>query len=189
MKKILAITALIGVLIACKKDDPSNPGGGGVDVKSLHERLHGTWDIVAISYSGAANLPPPFDTSVVRPFTGEAEEIVGYYIFDTVPDPSIMTFDVAFKAPMNFDGGGKITLPVSEGGHATYEVDEAAGMINGVSYVYGNTSTDTTVVPTQWEVIENEPTRQVYATDKNFYFNNDLSKPTLVRMKTTIEKR
>ncbi|MCT4623665.1 MAG: hypothetical protein N4A46_08585 [Schleiferiaceae bacterium] len=188
MKKTIAIAILFGVFIACKKEQ-NTTGGGSANIKSLHERLHGTWDIVAISYSGAANLP--WDTTTIRPFTGEGEEVVGYYVFDTVPDPNMMTFDVSFKAPITFDGdnGPLITLLRNEGGHGTYTVDETLGLLTGTSSVYNNTSTDTTVVSTEWEILDNQPTRQVWATNKNFYFDGDPNKPTVVRMKTTIEKQ
>ena len=187
MKKVLLAVVLISFLASCKKN-PTNPGGGGANISTLHERLPGKWDIVKITYYGVANLPPPFDTTQSVAFTGEGHSIVGYYEFDTIPNPNHMEFSMNFVAPLDLVSGGSIELPISEQGYATYEVNTDESLLEGVSYVIAPSGNDTTVVPSAWEVIENEVDKQKWRIDKVVYWDNNPNYPIDIKMTTTIEK-
>lgn len=185
MKKILLAVVLISFLGSCKKDSSN---GGNADISTLHERLSGRWDIVKITYTGVAKLPPPFDTTQTVAFTGEGQSVVGYYDFDTIPNPNIMDFYMKFTAPLELVSGGSIDLPIDEAGYATYEVNVDKNLLEGISYVIAPSGNDTTVFPSSWEVIENKVNRQKWRIDRIMYWDNNPNYPIDIIMTTTIEK-
>jgi len=183
LKKSLVLV-LIGFLAftACKEKDTTSPG----EYQPLNERMVGKWEITGVTYSGVSPLPPPFDTTVTLPFSGVGEDVVGFYDFDTVPNPSQMAFETRFKAPLNFDGGAVVTLTVNEKGWAIYEIAKDENSISGTSYVYNPQNIDT--VATEWKVLENHPNKQVWATTRSIPLDNDPNKYVVVDMVTTIER-
>ena len=176
---IIAVFAILA-LGACKKKtttivEPGTP---------LTERMVGKWDITGVTYSGVS--PLPWDTTVILPFSGVGENVVGFYDFGTDPDTNHMDFESAFTAPLNFDGGILVTITVNEHGWAIYEVSEDETEITGTSYVINPQSIDT--VPTVWKVLENYENKQVWETKRSIPMDNDPTKFVVVDMVTTIER-
>ena len=181
MKKLAILSILFIVFIACKKEDPPTTIPSSVD---MNARLHGIWDITAVTYSGLA--PNPLDSTQQIPFSGEGSQVTGYYDFDTIPDPNRLDFEMAFVGALNFASGTTLNVPVNEEGWGLWYVVKEKNTIEGTSYVINSTETDT--VPVVWDILENEPTRQVWATTREFDWPG-FPVPVLLDMKTTIEKQ
>ncbi len=181
-KSLLLVFIGFIAFTACKEKKTTPPG----EPQPLEEKMVGRWEITAVTYSGVSPLPPPFDTTVVLPFSGVGEDVTGFYDFDTIPDPNQMTFETRFKAPLNFDGGAVIILTVSEKGWAIYDIAEDENSISGTSYVFNPQNIDT--VETKWRVLENLPNKQVWATERAIPLDNDPTKFIVIDMVTTIER-
>lgn len=183
MKKVLLAVVLISFLASCKKDAPGN--GGAADISKLHERLPGKWDIVSITYDG--NGVTPLDPTQTLTFTGTGENVVGYYDFDTIPNPNEMDFLMDFDAPLNLTTGGSLTMEIHEEGYAIYEVNENESKLEGVSYVFQPSGAIDTVA-SEWKVLENEVNRQVWSIQKTEYWDGDPKYPIYIDMVTVITR-
>lgn len=183
MKKVLLAVVLISFLASCKKDPPGN--GGGADISTLHERLPGKWNIVSVTYDG--NGITPLAPGQTITFNGIGENVVGYYDFDTIPNPNEMDFLMNFDAPLNLTAGGVINLKIDEQGYAIYDVNEDESKLEGVSYIFQPSGAIDTV-PSEWTVLKNELNRQEWGIRKVEYWDHDPNYPIYIDMVTVITR-
>lgn len=178
MKKVFLALAITIAFISCRKETTE-----GADIPNFKERLQGKWNIVDVKYNGIAKFP--FDTTSLYSFDGIGESVLGYYDFDSVPDPDRMDFVMSFTAPIQLQGAS-LNYEVNEAGYAEYSINEDQGVIDGVSYVIDSNTGDTTEVPSSWTVLVNEETRQVWSISRTYYWDFDPNYPIDIDMTTTI---
>ncbi len=151
MKRLFAIVLLsLCLLPSCKKDQ------GDEAPPTYEDRLEGSWDLVAVSYSTVIpNFQDP--TQAGFPVAGDGTEVSGS--FELRRNPHEVDFNFSFNASVM----GFPSIPVQRSGSGSWTTTSDEKMLivttdDGESY--------------QFEVLVNEPKQQIFAGNFTETFNN-----------------
>lgn len=112
MKNMSIVLAAMFIIVACKKDEPTQKG------ELKNRMLQPGWTITEIDYSGFA--PNPLDTTKIVPFTGQGVNVSGFFIFEENPNRG--EFEIKFTSTMDLGLSQPISFPVTEKHFGEYEI-------------------------------------------------------------------
>jgi hypothetical protein len=170
MKHLRIFSLVLLVLVACKEENQID------DSEPLAERLPGTWNVVAVQYSGIA--PNPNDPNQVLPFSGAGDKVAGDFYFQA--DTNLGYFDVNFEAVVDLGLGSSLVIPVSEKRNGIYEVLDGDQIVRMT-----NTKGDSIY---DWQVRTNLPNRQVWFVTMYHDFGTPGLDSVAIDVETTMER-